>query len=302
VGHPGDKSLSRRKQIEGVGLVNLATFSWATNMVLGRWLRADIGPITLAAARFLIASACFAFLMRRAPAEERRLGKDRWWLLAMALTGVVAFGPTLYLGLRYTTAVTATLLNGFGPLLTGLLASLFIREPMTRRQVLGALLGLAGVVVLISGGSLDLAGVIGDAKGGLIVLGSVLLWSVYSVLARQVMRKRSALSATALPSFLGLPFLLLAAIWELPSRPVTLTGGLVLAIIYIGFVPTVVGFFSWNAGVRRLGASGAMVFFNMLALYGALLGSLFLGEPVGLPHLMGGLLIVAGGLWAARSR
>ncbi len=299
---PGEGSLSRRQRLEGIALVNLATFSWATNMVLGRWLRADIGPVTLAAGRFLVASVCFAFLLRRLPAEERRLGEERWRLLAMALTGVVAFGPTLYLGLRYTTAVTATLLNGFGPLITGLLASLFIREPMSRRQVIGALVGLAGVIVLISGGSLDLAQVLGDATGRLIVLGSVLLWSVYSVLGRQVMRRRSALSATALPTFLGLPLLLLAAIWEFQVRPLTLTGGLALIVLYIGFVPTVIGFFSWNAGVRRLGASGAMVFFNTLALYGALLGSLFLGESIGLAHLLGGLLIVTGGLWAARVR
>ena len=81
-----------------------------------------------------------------------------------------------------------------------------------------------------------------------------------------------------------------------------LTGTLALAILYIGLVPTVVGFFSWNAGVRRLGASGAMVFYNTLAFYGAFLGSLFLGEAIGLPHLVGGALIVAGGLWAARSQ
>ena len=302
VGHLGEKSLSRRRQLEGIALVNLATFSWATNMVLGRWLREDIGPITLAAARFLIASLCFAFLMRRLPAAERRLGEERWLLLAMAVTGVAAFGPTLYLGLRYSTAVTATLLNGFGPLITGALASLLIREPMSGRQVAGALVGLAGVVVLVFGGSHDVEGAIFGNVGSLIVLGVVLLWSIYSVLGRRVMRKRSALSATALPTFLGLPLLLLAAAWELQVRPVDLTAGLALVIVYIGIVPTVVGFFSWNAGVHRLGASGAMVFFNTLPLYGALLGTLFLGESIGLAHLAGGLLVVAGGLWAARAR
>jgi drug/metabolite transporter (DMT)-like permease len=43
-----------------------------------------------------------------------------------------------------------------------------------------------------------------------------------------------------------------------------------------------------------------MVFYNTLPLYGALLGTLFLDESLGLPHLIGGLLIVGGGLWAAR--
>ena len=45
---------------------------------------------------------------------------------ALGLTGVVFFAPTLYLGLRFTTTVNATLINGLGPLITGLLAALLI--------------------------------------------------------------------------------------------------------------------------------------------------------------------------------
>jgi drug/metabolite transporter (DMT)-like permease len=292
----------RREQLVGIGLVNLATLTWATNMVLGRWLRDDIGPLTLAAARFLIASLFFAVLLRRRPAEERRLGRDRWLLLGMALSGVAVFTPTLYLGLRFTTAVNATLINGFGPLITGLLSALLIREPMSRRQLTGAIVGLAGVIVLISGGSLAFWRAVRGNVGDLIVLGAVALWGLYSVLGRQVMHHRPALSTTALSVFLGLPLLLLAAAWEIQTFPVSVRREVILAVLYIGIAPAVIGFLSWNSGVRRLGPSGAMVFYNTLPLYGALLGYLFLGESIGPAHLLGGALIIGGGLWAARGR
>jgi drug/metabolite transporter (DMT)-like permease len=45
-----------------------------------------------------------------------------------------------------------------------------------------------------------------------------------------------------------------------------------------------------------------MVFYNTLPLYGALLGTLFLAESIGLAHLLGGALIIGGGLWAARGQ
>lgn len=276
--------------------MNLATLSWATNMALGRWLRDDIGPLTLAAARFSIAFLCFTVLLQRRPAGERRLGPDRWLLLGMALSGVAIFGPMLYLGLRFTTAVNATLINGLGPLITGLLATLLIREPMSRFQVAGATVGLLGVAVLISGGSLDFWPAVKGNVGSLIVLGAVVLWGLYSVLGRQVMRSRTALSATALSVALGLPFLLPAAGWEIQTFPPNLSPRLILIVCYIGVVPTVIGFLSWNAGVRRLGASGAMVFYNSLPFYGALLGFFFLGESIGPIHLVGGALIVGGGL------
>jgi drug/metabolite transporter (DMT)-like permease len=291
---------ARRNQVIGIGLVNLATLTWATNMTLGRWLRDDIGPITLAASRFVVAAAILAVLLQRRPPAERRLGRDRKWLVGMALSGVVVFGPMLYLGLRHTTAVSATLITGFGPLITGLLAAPLIQEPMTRRQVGGAIVGLAGLVILITGSAAASWQGMGVNAGDLIVVGAVILWSLYSVLGRRVTRRRSTLSATAWSAFLGLPLLLVAALWEVQAVPVDLQPELLAAIVYIGVVPTVVGVSSWNEGVRRLGSSGAMVFYNTLPLYGTLLGYLFLGETIGPAHLVGGVLIVGGGLWAAR--
>jgi drug/metabolite transporter (DMT)-like permease len=282
-------------------LVNLATLTWASNMTLGRWLRDDIGPLTLAASRFLIASSFLALLLQRQPPEQRRLGKDRWLLVGMALSGVVVFTPTLYLGLQHTTTVNATLINGMGPLITGVLAALLIGERMSGRQIGGAVLGLMGVIVLISGGRIRFWQAMGGSIGDLIVLGAVTLWALYSVLGRRVMRHRSALSASAFSAILGLPLLLLAAIWEMQTFGPALSSRLIPPLLYIGVVPGVFGFLSWNAGVRRLGASGAMVFYNTLPLYGALLGYLFLGESIGLNHMLGGGLIVGGGLWAARS-
>jgi drug/metabolite transporter (DMT)-like permease len=307
---PETQPRRRLERMAGIGLVNLATFTWATNMVLGRWLRDDIGPLTLAAARFLIASLLFAALLQRRSSEERHLGQSRWLLLGMALSGVAVFAPTLYLGLRFTTAVNATLMNGLGPLITGFLATLLIREPMSGRQVTGAIVGLIGVVSLISGGSFvfSLGGsdtsweAVRSSGGDLIVLAAVALWGLYSVLGRQVMRSRSALSATAFSAFLGLPLLLLAATWEVQAFPVALRPALILAVVYIGVAPTVIGFLAWNAGVRRLGASGAMMFYNTLPLYGALLGSLFLGESIGPAHFLGGVLIIGGGIFAALGR
>jgi drug/metabolite transporter (DMT)-like permease len=283
----------------GIALVNAATLTWATNMALGRWLRAEIGPLTLTAARFTIAAPVLTLFYLRSTAHELRTAGDRRLVGAMALVGVVLFGPTLYLGLRYTTTVSATLINGLCPLITGLLATLLIREPMSRRQLGGALLGLIGVTVLISEGSLAFWRNLSANIGMLIILGAVILWSLYSVIGRQVMHLHSPLSATVRSMWIGLPFLLAAAGWEVTHSAPNLTPEVLLAIGYIGLVPTVVGYLAWNAGVRRLGPSGAMIFYNSLPLYGALLGILVLGESGGIVHLVGGLLIIGGGLWAA---
>lgn len=283
----------------GLLLVNLATFTWATNMTLGRWLRDSIGPLTLSALRFLLAVLCFSGLLRSRPPEERRPGADAPGLLGMALAGVALFAPTLYWGLRLTTAVNATLINGLGPLLTGLLAALLIREPLSPRQLAAALVGLMGVVLIISNGHLAFWEALRGNLGDLLVLAALTLWGLYSVLGRRVMARRSAISTTALSMALALPLLIPAALLEQHFLPARWRPEVVLAVLYIGIAPTVLGFLAWNEGVRRLGPGGAMMFYNTLPIYGALLGHFLLGEPLGPTHFVGGALIIGAGLWAA---
>ncbi|NMC32202.1 MAG: DMT family transporter [Veillonellaceae bacterium] len=291
---------TRKNHWLGVLYVNFATLAWASNMVVGRMLKDLIGPVTLAASRFIVASVIFVLLLRHQPAPERKIGADWRLLLGMALTGVVLFSPSLYLGLRYTSAVNGTLINGIGPLLTGAMAAVFLGQPMSQRQVSGALVGLVGVVFLITNGTADFWQTARFNAGDLIVLLSVAIWGLYSVMGSRVMRSRSAISTTALSTLLGLPILLLLSFWEMFKFPVVFDVKLLLGVVYLGVVPAAGGFCAWNAGVSRLGPGGAMVFYNTLPLYGALLGVTLLGEPLGLSHAVGAFMIIGGSLWAAK--
>jgi drug/metabolite transporter (DMT)-like permease len=217
----------------------------------------------------------------------------------MGLAGVVCFSPLLYLGLHYSTAINGSLIQGFSPLITALIAGWIIQEPVSRRQMAGALLGLIGVAGLISGGSLTFLLHLNINLGDLLFVAAAMLWAFYSVFGRRVMRFRSTVSATALSSLLGLPLLAVMAVFELSYLPPNLRVETIAAIAHICIVPTIVGFWSWNRAVQALGAGGAMVFYNTLPLYGVLLGAIFLGEPLDLMHIFFGGLILGGGLWGS---
>lgn len=276
-------------------LVNFSTLLWASNITLGRALREQAGPMTLTAVRVTVAGLLFLALIRRLPPVERRAGRDWPWLLAMALTGVFGFPALLYLALRFTTASNASLINGAGPLMTALMAALILRERLRGHQALGAAISLAGVFLVIRGNGLMMVGATPN-PGDLLMAGNVVLWSLYSVLARIVTRTRSVVSATAFSTWLALPFLYPAMLREWQATPPALTPALGLTLLYIGVFPAFIAFLAWNEGVRRAGPSGAMAFYNMLPVYGALLGALFLGESLGAEQITGSALVIAGGL------
>jgi len=164
----------RRDLLAGVACVNLATLTWAGNHILGRWLRGSAGPFTISAIRFAIAGAVFALLLAQRPAADRRLGRDAWRLVLMALVGVVLFSPTLYAGLRLTTAVNTALINGLGPVITVALAAAVLGERLTLARVGGAVVGLAGVAAIVLGGRRGAGS--GHLAGDLVVLAAVLCW------------------------------------------------------------------------------------------------------------------------------
>ncbi len=280
-------------------LVILATLFWAGNVVLGRALRHEIGPFTLAAARIGIAGVVFLPLLRHRPVAEHRPGGQWPWLLGMALLGMVGCPVTLYLALRYTTATSTSLINGTGPLMTALLAAWLLRDRLTPGQLTGALVSLLGVTLVVGSGRPEGLNGLALNRGDLIMLLNVAMWGLYSIMSRVVTRGRSAVCATTFSTWFALPFLIPAAVLEWRQAPPALTGPVLLAVLYIGVFATCLAFLAWNEGVRRAGPAGAMAFYNMLPVFGALLAALFLGERLIAGQLLGGGLIIGGGLLAA---
>lgn len=287
-------------------LVLLATLFWAGNVTLGRALRYSAGPFTIAAGRMCVASFVFSLLIRTLPPAERRLGREWPRLLAMSFLGMVGCPVTLYLALHYTTATSTSLINGTGPLITAVLAAWLLHARLTRSQFAGTIISLLGVVLVIGAGESRKLSEFTLNQGAMIMLVNVVMWGLYSVMGRVVTRSRSALWVTAYSTWFAVPFLLLAAALEWRRMPPTVDVPLVLALAYIGVFSTCLAYLAWNEGVRRVGPDGAMAFYNMLPVFGVLMGALFLGERMTAGQWLGGGLIIAGGLvaalWAHRRR
>ena len=67
-------------------------------------------------------------------------------LILMSLTGAFAFNSVLYMGLHYTTAINATLVNSTTPVTTACLAWILI-EVLMPYQILGGVVIVAGVII-----------------------------------------------------------------------------------------------------------------------------------------------------------
>lgn len=280
--------------------LNLACVFWAGNMVIGRALRSFLGPgliVTVRGAMSLLLLAALVRVLKRA--DEPPLREDFWRLCFMAFSGVAGFQGVFYLGLRYTDAINAALMNAAGPLVALALAFLVLRTAVRKVQWCGALVSLAGIAVILSGGRIEHLARLHFNAGDLLLLGAMVLWAAYSIAGREVMRRRSVLSVTAITSALSLVMVLPWGLWEFATGEPRFTPQVWQALAFIAVFVGVGALLAWNTGVKAVGAAEAMAFMNMTPVYTVLLSTLLLHEPMRLYQLAGAVLVVGGSLLAA---
>ncbi len=286
-------------------LLIIATILWGGNFVIGRAIAGDIPPITLAFLRWCLAFLFFwPFIARRAK-QELPLIKKQWpVVLLMALTGVTCFNTLVYIGLYDTTSINASLMNSSTPIMVYILSFIFLKEHLTRYQLLGTAISLVGVLFILTKGSLEALFSFSFNQGDLLVLIAVFCWSIYSLLVKQFSGKLPGYSTFFITIFIGALILLPFTIYELMTTSITITWsvGTISAILYVGIAASIVAFLSWNTGVVALGANKASIYLNFIPLFAAIFAVLFLKEKLYIAQVIGGLAVIFGVILTNKKR
>ena len=130
-------------------LLALTTLFWSGNMVLGRAIRDDVPPLSLAFWRWSIALALTLPLALPHLRTQWPLLKQGWKaIVVLGLLGVGGYNTLAYIALQYTTATNAALLNSFIPVATIALSWAFLKKHLHGIEWIGVLLSLSGVVAI----------------------------------------------------------------------------------------------------------------------------------------------------------
>ncbi len=284
-----------RRQLTAFALLGLVMVLWAGNSIVGRAVRFDVPPLTLAFVRWTGASLIllpFALApLRRDWPAIRAAWKP---VLGLGLLGVAAFNALLYSGLRYTTATNALLLQAAIPALVVLFDRLFFAVRSPRLLIVGVIASTLGVLAIVFEGSLAKAAALRFGLGDLLVLASVLVWALYTVF----LRLRPGIAPV---SFVAATFLIGAlamaplALGEWLSGEQVRWGPRVWgAFAYVCVLPSIVSYFIFNSATRTVGPAKAGQAITLMPLFGAFLSAALLGERLHTYHFAGMALILLG--------
>lgn len=270
----------------------LANLFWAGNYVFAPVVLTEFTPLQMVYVRWGLAVVPLLVLAHIIEKPDWKAALREWpQHVIQSLLGVVGYTLLLYQGLLSINPLDASLLGAINPAIIIVLATLVVRERPGGRLIAGAGISIVGAIIVITRGNpADLA-VHGLSVGDLWIIGSVLAWAFYSVNARRV--KTPPVTATALQAVVGVILLTPVTFAAGPILPAVVSTEATWSLIYVVIFPTVLGFILWNLGVAEVGASRSGIFLNLIVAFTAIIG-LFLGEPITVIQVLGGVIVFAG--------
>ena len=277
-------------------LLTLTPLFWACNAVAGRGLAPEIPPMTMTFLRWLFAILILAPFAWPHVRREWPIVRRGWKsLLVLGVIGVGTHNALAYLGLNYTTATNALILNSFIPVMVISLSWIFLRERLTSLQLVGVGVSLAGVLMILTRGSLEVLTSLTLNGGDLLLIVAMAMWSVYTIGLRWRPQGLHMLTLLFVLMVIGdlavLPFF---AMELAVGRHMVVTPVNIAAIVTVALFSSVLAYVFWNQGVTQVGPSVAGLFVHMIPVFGVLLAWVFLGERLALFHVAGIALILSG--------
>ncbi|OBS09582.1 DMT family transporter [Acidihalobacter prosperus] len=269
---------------------------WGGTFVSGRLLSGHVDPAAAAFIRFTFASICLLFLAQLIEGGLPRLGgRQVLAVLLLGATGVFAYNLFFFKALETLAAGRAAATIAMNPALIALLSWLLLRESLSGVRLFGIATSLCGALIVISHGEPARLLDGGLPSGTLDILVCLVSWVAYSLIGRQVMRGLTPLASVTYSSMAGALMLLWPA----------LHGGVASAVwaytamdwgnlAYLGIAGTALGFVWYYQGIKRIGATRASIFINIVPISAVTLGHLILGEVVDGSLVVGGLLVIGG--------
>jgi drug/metabolite transporter (DMT)-like permease len=255
-------------------------------------------PLLVALIRFTLAGAVLWLVWRLRPGRERAAPGDRRRLALLGFVSLTVYFSFENLGIARTSASAASILIAAIPVFVLILNAFTLREPTTARQLLGIGLSFVGIVALVvSTGSASGGSLLGD----LLVLAASLSAAVYSLLARRLMLRRSALFVTTWQNLFGALFMApLALVEALVAGVRQPTAQAAAGVLFLTGVCSVVAYLLLNYAFRFLPASRVSVFINLTPVVAVAGAYVLLGERFTAAEAAAAVVVVAG-VWLANS-
>lgn len=272
--------------------VIITLLAWASAFVVIRGVAPHVPGGALALGRLVVGTVALgvvALIQRR---WMRPTGREWIQIVVYGVAWFGAYNVTLNVAEHSLDAGTTAMIVGAGPILIALGAGLFLGEGIPKWLAIGAGVAFLGVILIGLATSLTAAKGV-DPIGVIWSLVAAVAYTVGVLVQKPAIRRLPAGQVTFMGCAIGmlvcLPFLGQLAS-SLAGAPVSA----ILGVVYLGLVPTAVGFSTWAYALQRTPAGRLSVSTYIVPAIAIVLALLFFHEVPAPLAIAGGVICLVG--------
>ena len=271
------------------------SFMWSLSFIFYRVGVPEFGSLAFASLRVILAGlTMLVFVLLK---KKNRQGiRENWKVLTLVGLFSAAIPFVLFsLSARSVNAGVLAVLNASVPMMSGFIASTFFKDRLSKKQILGLVIGVVGVIILMSE---NLFGEQAATSGsGLLSMGYALLacvgYAVGANITRNYLDNVSPVAITAGSLIIGSVIMLPVALYEFPyGKSISLMAW--VSVICIGVLSTAIALIFMNQLIKSIGPMRATSITLVIPIFAIILGYLLLGEALDTPAIIGSMVILFG--------
>ena len=273
---------------------------WGASWPWGRVVAQAMPTFVASSMRFFIAIIPLVIWLYAANRFRyaKKLRPNQWLgLFLPALLGVFGYSTFFIWGLKYVPAGQATVIVATNPVFTTIFAIWLFKEKWNKWVANGMAIAVAGSLFAMTKGE-PTQMLTNFGFGQLLLLGALVCWVAYTLLARKVLVGIDSLTATTISSIFGFLLLFIGALiaenWQDWAIVLTLDQSTWFSLIGLALGATVLAYAWYFDGVKYLGAGNAAAYIILVPILGILFSTIWLNEQVDSSLLIGGTLAVSG--------
>ncbi|MGP5118996.1 EamA family transporter [Psychrobacter sp. 1176_08] len=271
------------------------SFMWSLSFIFYRIGVPEFGSLAFASLRVVLAGlTMLVFVLIK---KKNRQGIVKNWKV-LTLVGLFSAAIPFILfsfSARSVNAGVLAVLNASVPMMSGFIASTFFKDRLSKKQILGLVIGVVGVIILMSE---NLFGEQAATSGsGLLSMGYALLacvgYAVGANITRNYLDNVSPVAITAGSLIIGSVIMLPVALYEFPyGKSISLMAW--VSVICIGVFSTAIALIFMNQLIKSIGPMRATSITLVIPIFAIILGYLLLGEALDTPAIIGSVVILFG--------
>lgn len=264
---------------------------WGSNFVFGKMLVQDFSPAMLTMLRLLFIVILLMAISLYKKHFKRVQKSDLLAVFFLGVIGVFINQYSFFVGLQTADPTTSALILATTPILTGVLAALFLKEKLTMRMLIGSVVALIGIYFVVARGSLSSLHM---DKGLLWIILTMITFSIMIIMTRLLSQRIDPLTITLYSNIVG--FIVSSPFAFILDNPIQISAKMSDWLLLIGTAVVVHGLANliWNTKIKYVDAAKASVLSNLEPFVAMIMGLILLYKPITGSEILGSLFIVGG--------